>query len=259
MTDTKTPDRPAKNWLGELGILALLGTGFAIFGAFGTGEMPFVLRLGYWIAGFAAAWLALQAILLITSASARLMGLSQNAAYLLAVPLLAGLIAISLSLFAGDIQAVSFNQFAQIALLGLAIFALFWILYARKFGSGAAADQNAATDPESEAIVVTSTPLHDRLAPTFGPILALQAEDHYVRVIGADTSDMILINLSDAITEIGSDKGIRVHRGWWVALGAAEQLRRDGRNLQAILHNGQTVPISRANISAAKAAFGKPI
>jgi hypothetical protein len=233
-----------------------LGTAFGVFGAFGTDTLPLVIRIIYWSGGFVLAWVAFQLVLIVTRASARLIGLPLSFAYLLGIPVLAALIAIAVTLFAQDADLISLGKFVQILAIGFGIFVLFWGLYARKYRAPKPAGNAPANSRSVDSIHQAKTPLHARLAPDFGIILALQAEDHYVRVVGAETSAMILINFSNAIAEMGANNGVRLHRGWWAASGAVKKLKKDGRNMKAILLNDMVVPVSRANIANAKANFG---
>lgn len=64
----------------------------------------------------------------------------------------------------------------------------------------------------------TSQALLSRLPNRLGKeVVALEAEDHYLRVHTTLGSDLILMRLSDAIAAIGPDLGLQVHRSWWVA------------------------------------------
>ena len=48
-------------------------------------------------------------------------------------------------------------------------------------------------------------------------IRAVQAEDHYLRLHTDRGSDLILMRLSDAVSELEGLEGARTHRSWWVA------------------------------------------
>jgi hypothetical protein len=76
-------------------------------------------------------------------------------------------------------------------------------------------------------------------------VIALQAQDHYLRVTTSAGSALILCRFSDAIAEMDATAGIRVHRSYWVARNAIKRLQaRDGRH-QLLLGNGERVPVSR--------------
>jgi len=96
-----------------------------------------------------------------------------------------------------------------------------------------------------------------RLPPEIGrEIIALQAEDHYVRVHTRLGSALVLGGISDAIRTL-ADAGLagqRVHRSWWVATGAVDHILTGGRRMQAVLTNGVEVPVSQTYRELAKAA-----
>lgn len=93
-------------------------------------------------------------------------------------------------------------------------------------------------------------PLMARLSPRFrGPILALQSEDHYVRVHGQGESELLLIRLRDAIAEMEGVAGQQVHRSWWVARDAIERAEPSGRSWQIMLSNGIFAPVARDTVS----------
>ncbi|MEO8113887.1 MAG: LytTR family DNA-binding domain-containing protein [Phenylobacterium sp.] len=97
--------------------------------------------------------------------------------------------------------------------------------------------------------------LHARLpAAVDGEILALQAEDHYVRVHTARGSALLLMRMGDAVAELDGLAGLQVHRSWWVARTAVAGAAPAGRRANLALTNGLAVPISRAAMAQARAA-----
>jgi hypothetical protein len=78
-----------------------------------------------------------------------------------------------------------------------------------------------------------------------GEVIALQGEDHYVRIHTALGSELVLMRLGDAIQELDGLEGERVHRSWWVARRAVDQARMDGRRACLTLTNGLEVQVSR--------------
>lgn len=96
--------------------------------------------------------------------------------------------------------------------------------------------------------------LRSRLSNSFtGPIQALQSEDHYVRVHGEDRSELILIRLRDAISEMDGIAGEQVHRSWWIARDAIASARPTGRSWAITLKNGETVPVARDSVERLQA------
>lgn len=95
-----------------------------------------------------------------------------------------------------------------------------------------------------------------RLPPELGTeLIALEAEDHYLRVHTRLGSALILMRLSDAIAAAGPDAGVQVHRSWWVGRDAVERRQRGNRSALTLV-NGLTVPIGRTFAPAVRAAFG---
>lgn len=249
----------------EIGVLTLVGVALALIGPFGTDALGLGLRLAYWIGGMVAGWLVLQAILLVMRPVAIRFGLPFPLEYLLAVPLLASIGVACLAILGGQDEgellgkggAVSQMLFVEFAAVGIGIFLLFGALYA--FAGWRKARCSTLRQPAQVTAPLNNTKLHERLPPAFGPILALAVEDHYVTVIGEGIGttrrEMLLMNLSEAITEVGAGFGQRTHRSWWVAHGAVVELRRDGRNTVAVLSNGVEAPVSRAHVAAVKATL----
>lgn len=77
------------------------------------------------------------------------------------------------------------------------------------------------------------------------PILALQAQDHYVRVHTPAGNGLVRMRLRDAIDLVGGE-GVRPHRSWWVACSAIAALQREADRNVLMLVTGERVPISRA-------------
>jgi len=83
-------------------------------------------------------------------------------------------------------------------------------------------------------------------------IIALEAEDHYLRVHTLHGSAMILMRLADAAAMIDPRLGVRVHRSWWVAKDGVRALERTSGRAIARLVDGTAVPISRTHLPAAR-------
>lgn len=77
------------------------------------------------------------------------------------------------------------------------------------------------------------------------PILALQAEDHYLRVHTPLGDSLILMRLSDAIAAVEALDGARTHRSWWVAREAVTDADKSGGRATLTLSTGVQAPVSR--------------
>lgn len=131
-----------------------------------------------------------------------------------------------------------------------------------RFGFAAAPRQNGAAAPPDH-VVVAAGKIGQHVEPAFfshltkpiGTLLALHAEQHYLKVIGVDHSEMIRYRISDAAAELANyQMGLQVHRSWWVARDAVKQYSRNGRELTLQLQNGMEVPVSRTYRAMAKKA-----
>jgi hypothetical protein len=87
-----------------------------------------------------------------------------------------------------------------------------------------------------------------------GALLALEAEDHYLRVHTERGNVLIHQRFSDAVGRVVTIDGLRVHRSWWVARGAVERVARDGDRLVLYLRGGLVVPVSRTYALAVRDA-----
>jgi hypothetical protein len=85
-------------------------------------------------------------------------------------------------------------------------------------------------------------------------LVALQAEDHYVRVVTDKGSALIRYRFSDALHEVRNVEGVQVHRSHWVALRAINRVRSEGKGYTLCLHNGSEVPVSRSNLGVLRVA-----
>ena len=257
----------------EVLVMAFIGAVLAFIGPFGSFALPLGTRMLYWMAliligfpvyrgsGVVARWLAdathipPAVSLLIT------IGLAS-------IPMTAIVAAMFFQISPG--RAVNWNGVGQLYLQVWLIAALitgFTQLLFREPPSDGAARAEVATKtppqlspaPETQAETrptlapENTSPLLD-LPPGFGSVLALQSEDHYVRIHGAERSHLVLMRLRDAVAQMPADTGLQVHRSWWVAREAVRESAREGRAAALILTNGVRVPVSRDNMAAVRSA-----
>jgi DNA-binding LytR/AlgR family response regulator len=115
----------------------------------------------------------------------------------------------------------------------------------------------AVSQPEPEPIPAAfPSALLSRLPPEIGrDILALETEDHYLRVHAAGGSALILMRMADAVALLDPRLGAQVHRRWWVAEAAVTAVRTEGQKLSLCLINKSVVPVGRTFSAATKARF----
>ena len=85
-------------------------------------------------------------------------------------------------------------------------------------------------------------------------LIAIEAEDHYVRVHTDAGSELLLLRFSQALEELDQAWGYRLHRSWWVAAEAIEAVRWKRGGGEARLAGGIVAPVSRSYEAALKAA-----
>lgn len=241
-------------WLAFAVIAILPGLVLSLLGPFGSYSAPLEMRFAFWMptmaigAALGAALSivserlsifcgrpALRAVALVTSMTIAMTGVVWGMGYLVFGP---GRVAFG----------VTFVFYVWIITVVVAMIGA--ILRARSTRIAVAAA------PVATETAPTPTSFAARLPAKLkgGAILALQGEDHYVRVHTDAGSDLILMRLADAIAEMGATPGARTHRSWWVAKSAVKSTRRTNGRVAFILTNDTEVPISRGYASELREA-----
>jgi hypothetical protein len=108
-----------------------------------------------------------------------------------------------------------------------------------------------AHDPEAES--ATDSGFLTTLPAELGhDIVYLKSELHYLRVVTTRGSTLVLFNLRDAIAAMPSGSGLQPHRSYWIALSHTQRLVRQGSSWRIELNSGDTVPVSRRQLSTVK-------
>lgn len=124
--------------------------------------------------------------------------------------------------------------------------------------------ENPVTPPSAPtsmdpALIQPSPPLSQprflqSLVQKRGALLAIAQENNYLRLYFTQGSELLLYRLTDAIAELGTGIGLRVHRYWWVAHIAIVSLERFGSSAQLTLSNGLNVPVGRTYLPSLRQA-----
>ena len=85
-------------------------------------------------------------------------------------------------------------------------------------------------------------------------IRAVSSEDHYLRIHTDRGSALILMRLSDALTELEGLEGAQTHRSWWVAKDAVRDISRGDGRATLTLEGGIEAPVSRRYARALREA-----
>ena len=244
----------------DLSIMMVLGVVLAVMGPFGSFQMPLSVRLIYWVGLALTGYACFRPIgALVTSLGPRLdlpeWPLWIAACLLASVP-------VTLAVFwagqlPGPFSLPSFERFSltypYVLLLGSGVTVLFHQIERRKAGP-IAGDLSVPPKPQV-ASPPAAIPFLDRLPAHLGSdLLALEMEDHYVRAHTALGSELILLRMRDAAAELAGVDGAQVHRSWWVARDAVEDVKRDGRNVRLVLPGGLEAPVARTRVAELKDA-----
>lgn len=257
---------PGRQALAALTVGAVLG----VLGPFGSFEhVPAVVRVPVWVGLVAVNWLL---VLLLGEALCRLPVTGRWP-----VPLLSGLAGLAVAV-PGTLVAYRAAQamgpfelimpsplvfFGYVAVLGVAISVAAALHFDRPAAGRpggvppaaptAAAPDPGAPDPGAEADPPGGSPFLVRIPPHLGrELLAVETEDHYLRIHTAAGSGLVLMRMRDAVAELAPLDGMRVHRSWWVARTAVERAARTGGGLTLTLRGGITVPVARTQRRAVR-------
>ena len=241
----------------DLLIMTAIGISLALIGPFGTFDQPLATRLIVWL-GFAYLGYVLYSP--IDALALRLAPVLDLPAWILRVAacvLASAPMAIAvwvLPQLPGPIRTPSpdlaLQHYSYVLVVGSVVTIVTTLTKTGRVDPAQATPIDRAA-PLSQA----PTPFHDRLPVTLGSdLLALEMEDHYVRAHTALGSELILLRMRDAVSELAGIDGAQVHRSWWVARDAVTDVRREGRNIKLVLENGLEAPVSRARVQPLKAA-----
>lgn len=78
-------------------------------------------------------------------------------------------------------------------------------------------------------------------------LIALEAHDHYLKVHTDAGVELLSMRFADALEELAQAHGWRVHRSWWVAADAVEDVRWRRGAGEVLLAGGLKAPVSRTH------------
>ncbi len=258
----------------DLAVMTAIGVFLAVIGPFGSIAAPLPERLVTWI-GFAwlgyACYRPMQSVATWGEQELDLprWGVLTAAVLVGTVPMTVAVIAIN-TVPLGSLRwpglEIAMGTYFSVLVIGGAVTLLFNLVQ----GSPRAVMPVAGPVAASTAPIVSASvsepvpaptapppanPLLDQLPADLGSdIIALEMEDHYLRVHTLLGSALVLMRLRDGIALLGDLEGMQVHRSWWVARTAVEEVVRDGRNIRLKLPRGLEAPVARANVAALRDA-----
>ena len=238
----------------DLAIMTVIGLVLALIGPFDTSALPLPRRILTWLAYAYIGYVFYRPVWPLADRLARQLhlprlGLLVTGCILATIPAASAIWIVEtwpVGLRMPTLEQ-GFSAYVNVLIIGASIMVIFYLIQREQPTATAPAPLPQAADNAPRAR------LFERLPPHLGgEIIALEMEDHYVRAHTALGSDLILMRLTDAISELDGIAGAQVHRSWWVARGAVEEVRREGRNLRLVLPRGITAPVARANVHRLK-------
>lgn len=75
-------------------------------------------------------------------------------------------------------------------------------------------------------------------------VLLMKAEEHYVRLSGSDTEELVPYRFGKAILDLTGEDGFRVHRSYWVRRTAVDSMQEQSGRIILVLCSGKEIPVS---------------
>lgn len=233
----------------ELLLLSALGLVMAQLGPYRTVEAPTLLRTAYWLIAVVGSGVA--GILVDRALSRRVRGFWSR------IVIVSVVITPPVTLFVYALNATMLDlprrpwlipqlgwQVLVVMLLIMSLRALVWRRVV-----------------ETQTIVMPPLPEAERAfrlrlsaKRRAAKLIAIEAEDHYVRVHTDAGSELVSMRFSEALEELARAYGYQLHRSWWVSADAIEAVRWKRGSGEARLAGGITAPVSRSCAGALKEA-----
>ena len=248
----------------DLSIMTVVGVVLAFVGPFGSFDMALEWRFVYWL-GYA--YIGYACYRPVTVFAARMAAKLELPEWTMAIAgVLIGTIPMTVAVWIlGRIpNALRWPTVEEAMLSYFYVFVIgagvTFLFYAIQRGPDVEAGEVGSAKPQAAPAKPSPAPLSlppffERLPAHRGcDLLALEMEDHYVRAHTALGSELILMRLRDAMAELDGVDGAQVHRSWWVARDAVEDVKRDGRNVRLVLPGELEAPVSRTRVAELKDA-----
>ncbi len=229
--------------------LAAVAVLLALSGPFGTLSMRFPARLAYWaftvpltfgLGGYISAYMGQRFASATNTWAAPVAVAFSTALGVTALVMLLNWLAFGLApTDPAYLAGLAASVLATAAIVALAL----------HYFSHSTPDSTPDSAPEGPPALLQRLELAKR-----GPLVSLSMQDHYVDVVTTKGASLVLMRLSDAINETGSNTGMQVHRSHWVALDQVASVTREGDKARITLKDGRDIPASRSYIPALKDA-----
>ena len=240
--------RVGRSGAAEGAALVLFGLFLATIAPFGTAEAPTPLRYLYWqlamVGGGVIAALIEPVLARRLAGRPRLFVLAQLAAMTPAIAVWVSLLPVIV--FGARVSGERILQILpDVLTINVAVVVLAWLTR-----NALNRSEIRSAPPEGLAPPALRAKLPPRLARA--RLVAVEAEDHYLRIRTEAGSTLVLMRLGDALEALSGLDGFRTHRSWWVARTAVEAARWKGGRGALTLSDGSSAPVSRTYAAALK-------
>ena len=226
---TPRPTLTARRAVSEVALLVAAGVFMGLLGPFGTDRTPYQWRALYW------------AILIIGGGA---IGIAIDVA-----------VARRLRRFWPRLAADSVLMTPGLTILPFQVFVISLGVTALRLLTWREAEVRIETPAETAEADPTQTFRKRLSARRRGArLVAIKAEDHYLRVYTDAGEELVTARFADALAELAAAPGFRTHRSWWVAASAIESVRWRRGSGEARLGEGLVAPVSRREAAALKMA-----
>ena len=242
--------RLGRSGIAELAALVLFGLFLGAVAPFDTGEIPTIPRYLYWqlalVGGGLIAAVIEPVVARRLAGRPRLFAVAQLVAM---TPPIALWVVLVPMVFFGRPASIShvISVMPDVLAINVAVVVLAWLT--RK-----ALHRSEPPAPAMATAGVAPPALRAKLSPRLARsrLIAVEAEDHYLRIRTEAGSDLILMRFADALAALDMADGFRTHRSWWVARTAVESARWKAGRGHLTLSDGSDAPVSRTYAAALK-------
>ncbi len=250
-----SPPPKARDFLRGLTVAVGAGVFLALGGAFGSGDAALGQRLAYWVPllVIGGLWGHVCSLLVerFLDVDARPWLATAALTAVITGPLTVVIWALTGLMFEGRLRHADdlVHFFPPVALITVVLSALNVFL-----GRKQPVETHAAAPGAAPSRFLERLPPKLRSAR----LIAVQAEDHYLRLHTDRGSDLVLMRLSDALDELEGLEGAQTHRSWWVARDAVASVARGDGRAALTLNGGPDseliAPVSRRYAKALREA-----
>jgi hypothetical protein len=238
-----------RRFVADLALFVASGLVMAVLGPFQTADRPFPERLIYWQACIVGGAMIGVAIDELVRRRARAFWPRLIAAsVLMTAPVTLLVVAVDHVMYDQGPPNPAINGLAfQVFVVSFAVMTLRQLAWAHSVAPAQAADA-----PGEDPLRAFRQRLSAKRRAA--RLIAVEAEDHYLRVHTDAGDELITARFGDALSELAAAPGFQTHRSWWVAADAIEDVRWLRGRGEARLTCGLVVPISRGQAAPLKAA-----